>query len=73
LICKLPGILVYDLQRLLARYEQRPDAEDKFVDVISGTSTNQFLDHLHAVYSRLSPGNRLADSPLLGNVFTADE
>lgn len=48
-----PGILVYDIQTLLARYEQRgTNADRTFVDVLSGTSLLDYESHLRAVWSR---------------------
>jgi hypothetical protein len=51
--CGYAGILVYDLQVLLARYVERGAGPDRrFVDVLSGTSPLDYESHLHAVWSR---------------------
>jgi hypothetical protein len=44
------GMLVYDLDILLARYDEQ------FVDTLSGTSLTDFTAHLTAVTSRLPDG-----------------
>jgi hypothetical protein len=47
------GIVVHDLQILLARYMERDSGTDKrFVDVLSDTSPLDYESHLHAVWSR---------------------
>lgn len=47
------GILVYDMQILLARYTQRGSGPDRrIVDVLSGTPLHDYETHLHAVWSR---------------------
>jgi hypothetical protein len=54
----LGGILVYDVQALLARYERKDPKptsglEVPFVDVLSGTDLDDFERHLAAVSARL--------------------
>ncbi|GAA0245018.1 hypothetical protein GCM10010492_50450 [Saccharothrix mutabilis subsp. mutabilis] len=52
-----PGILVYDLQILLARYEQRGSGPDHtMVDTLSGTSPRDYENHLHTLWNRCPPG-----------------
>lgn len=54
----LGGILVYDVQTLLARYERKnPPVSQRstvvpFVDVLSGTDLDDFAGHLAAVSAR---------------------
>lgn len=58
------GILVFDGQILLARYERRGSPEQghgasPFVDALSGTSPDYFGEHLAAVGRRLGSSNPL--------------
>lgn len=48
------GMLVYDVDVLLARYEP-----GTFVDMVSGTHLGDFVPHLTAVWSRLPSPERL--------------
>jgi hypothetical protein len=46
-----PGMVVYNLAILLAKYDE------KFVDTLSGTSLSGYLAHLTAVMSRMPEGS----------------